>query len=331
MSAPILKVKNVTTSFNIPTSGFFTKDLTLHAVRDVSFELNEGETLGIVGESGCGKSTLGKTILQLLNDHYQGSITFEGKKLGDLSAKELFEMRREMQVIFQDPLASLDPRMTVGQIIAEPLRSFAPDLNKAQRQEKVLKVMDEVGLLSEMLNRYPHEFSGGQAQRIGIARALISEPRLIICDEPVSALDVSIQAQIINLLMRLQKDRNLTLLFISHDLSVIHHISTKIMVLYLGRIVEIADKHDLYNHPKHPYTQALLSAAPIPDPKVAKVRQHIKLTGELPSPINPPAGCAFRTRCLYAQDACADTTPPLEEGPVKDHQIACLRWKELKA
>ncbi len=219
--------------------------------------------------------------------------------------------------------------MTVGQIISEPLRSFAPDLNKKQRQEKVLKVMEEVGLLPEMLNRYPHEFSGGQAQRIGIARALISEPRLIICDEPVSALDVSIQAQIINLLMRLQKDRNLTLLFISHDLSVIHHISTKIMVLYLGRIVEMAGRDELYHNPKHPYTQALLSAAPIPDPEVAKTRQHIKLTGELPSPINPPTGCSFRTRCLYAQDACGEISPPLEDGPKEGHQLACLRWKEL--
>ncbi len=328
MNDILLKVNNLTTTFHVPSGGFWNKLVPLRAVRDISLTLQPGETLGVVGESGCGKSTLGRSILQLIEE-YEGEVIFEGRNLSQLSAQELQAVRKDMQVIFQDPLASLNPRMTVGQIISEPLKSFMPHLNKQQREEKVLALMDEVGLLPEMLNRYPHEFSGGQAQRIGIARALISEPRLIICDEPVSALDVSIQAQIINLLIELKRKHSLALLFISHDLSIIHHISTHIAVLYLGKMIEYGDREKLYANPKHPYTQALLSAAPIPDPKQAKNKKRIKLKGELPSPLNPPSGCAFRTRCPYATALCSQKEPPLEEVE-NNHFIACHHWKDLK-
>lgn len=323
----LLKVNNLTTTFHVPGGGFWNKLVPLHAVRDVSLTLNPGETLGIVGESGCGKSTLGRSILQLIEE-YEGDVIFEGKNLHGLKAGELRQMRKDMQIIFQDPLASLNPRMTVGQIIAEPLKSFMPHLNKNQREEKVLMLMDEVGLLPEMLNRYPHEFSGGQAQRIGIARALITEPKLIICDEPVSALDVSIQAQIINLLIDLKKKHSLALLFISHDLSVVHHISTHIAVLYLGKMIEYGTREELYENPRHPYTKALLSAAPIPDPKLAKQKKRIKLEGELPSPISPPSGCAFRTRCPYATDLCSQKEPRLD-SIIGSHVVACHHWQEL--
>ncbi len=324
----LLKVNNLTTTFHVPDGGFWNKTVPLHAVRDVSLRLQPGETLGIVGESGCGKSTLGRTILQLVED-YEGEVIFEGRHLNQLSHGELRALRKDMQVIFQDPLASLNPRMTVGQIIAEPLKSFMPELSKQQREEKVLTLMDEVGLLPEMLNRYPHEFSGGQAQRIGIARALISDPRLIICDEPVSALDVSIQAQIINLLIELKKKHALALLFISHDLSVVHHISTHIAVLYLGKMIEYGTREELYTSPKHPYTKALLSAAPVPDPKQAKHKKRIKLQGELPSPLNPPSGCAFRTRCPYATDLCSQKEPILD-NIAGSHLVSCHHWQELE-
>ncbi|MFV0431921.1 MAG: ABC transporter ATP-binding protein [Alphaproteobacteria bacterium] len=328
MSDSLLKVENVSVEFKVPIGGgIFQKMGKLRAVRDVSFDLKAGETLGIVGESGCGKSTLGRAVLQLLHG-YKGTVTFEGRNLKELSKPELRDMRKDMQIIFQDPLASLNPRMTIGQTIAEPLKSFAPHLSKAERTERVLELMSEVGLLPEMLNRYPHEFSGGQAQRIGIARALISEPKLIICDEPVSALDVSIQAQIINLLQDLQKKRNLALIFISHDLSVVYHISTNIAVLYLGKVIEYADKEELYNNSKHPYSRSLLSAVPVPDPELAKKRRRIKLEGELPSPINPPSGCAFRTRCAYATDLCTKEAPLLDEAS-PHHQVACFHWNEL--
>ena len=237
-------------------------------------------------------------------------------------------MRQDLQIIFQDPLASLNPRMTVGEIIGKPLRSFMPDLSKAGRKERVVKTMQEVGLLPEMINRYPHEFSGGQAQRIGIARALITEPKLVVCDEPVSALDVSIQAQILNLLADLKAEFQLTMIFISHDLSVVRHVSDRILVLYLGQVVEIAPRDDLYHDPKHPYTRALLTALPIADPKKARERSIEGLVGEVPSPINPPSGCPFRTRFPYAIDACALARPPFED--VADgRQVACIRWREI--
>lgn len=330
MSDILLHVEDLTVEFKVPVGGgLLGKTGILKAVSNVSFSLNAGETLGIVGESGCGKSTLGRAVLQLLHD-YKGAVVFEGRNMKALSNKALQKARKDMQVIFQDPLASLDPRMTVGQIISEPLKSFAPELTKKQRTLRVLELMAEVGLLPEMLNRYPHEFSGGQAQRIGIARALISEPKLIICDEPVSALDVSIQAQIINLLQNLQQKHNLALMFISHDLSVVYHISTNIAVLYLGKVIEYAPKEKLYHHSLHPYAQSLLSAAPIPDPEIARTRKRIKLEGELPSPINPPSGCYFRTRCAYATDLCAQKTPLLEIAE-ENHQVACHHWRSLSA
>jgi oligopeptide transport system ATP-binding protein len=236
--------------------------------------------------------------------------------------------RRELQIIFQDPQASLNPRMTVGEIVADPLKTLVPELNAAQRRERVMKMMEAVGLQPEMINRYPHEFSGGQAQRIGIARALISEPKLIVCDEPVSALDVSIQAQILNLLSELKDQFGLTLIFISHNLSVVRHVSDRILVLYLGRMVELASGDDLYDDPKHPYTKALLTAVPIADPKRARQRNIDALTGEIPSPINPPSGCTFRTRCRYAIGICAERRPPLESAG-GDRLVACHRWQEI--
>jgi oligopeptide transport system ATP-binding protein len=236
--------------------------------------------------------------------------------------------RRDLQIIFQDPLASLNPRMTVGEIIADPLKTLMPEIDAKGRRDRVIRTMEAVGLLPEMINRYPHEFSGGQAQRIGIARALISEPKLIVCDEPVSALDVSIQAQILNLLSDLKERLGLTLIFISHNLSVVRHVSDRILVLYLGRVVELADGDDLYDDPKHPYTRALLTAVPIPDPKRARQRTIEGLVGEIPSPINQPSGCTFRTRCRFAEARCAEKVPPLETLP-NGRRVACIRWQEI--
>lgn len=323
---PILDVQNVGKIFDIST-GFLRKPLTLKALADISFSVKTGETLGIVGESGCGKSTLGRCILQLLTPD-EGKVLWLGQDLTKLDPDAMRKHRRDLQIIFQDPLASLNPRMTVGGIIEDPLRTLMPELSQKQRRAKVIQMMEAVGLLPEMINRYPHEFSGGQAQRIGIARALITEPRLIVCDEPVSALDVSIQAQILNLLSELRERFNLTLIFISHDLSVVRHVSDRILVLYLGRMIEYAPREELYNDPKHPYTKALLTAVPIPDPKLARNRKIAALVGEIPSPINPPSGCAFRTRCPYAVDICAEKRPDIE--PVSsERNVACHRWKEI--
>ncbi|MGI2031499.1 ABC transporter ATP-binding protein [Rhizobium panacihumi] len=307
----LLKVENLTTQFEIQAKSFFKKPTMLTAVNDVSFELKEGRTLGIVGESGCGKSTLGRSILQLIRAQ-KGRVVWQGKNLLDLSEEQIRMARRDMQIIFQDPIASLDPRMTVGDIIAEPLTVFEPKLNRAQRTERVREIMNAVGLVPEMINRYPHEFSGGQAQRIGIARAVITRPKLIVCDEPVSALDVSIQGQVITLLRKLRKEFGLTLIFISHDLSVVRLISDDVLVLYLGRIVEAGDCATVFNHPAHPYTQALFSAAPIPDPKLARQRSRIRLQGDPPSPMNPPPGCPFQPRCWKATDICRTAMPPTE-------------------
>ena len=322
----LLRVENLHKDFDIGGS-LFRKPLKLRALQDITFSVKRGETLGIVGESGCGKSTLGRCILQLLSPE-QGRVLWLGEDIAALPAEEMRKRRRDLQIIFQDPLASLNPRMTVGEIIADPLRSLMPDLSSTERQARVLRTMEAVGLLPEMINRYPHEFSGGQAQRIGIARALITEPKLIVCDEPVSALDVSIQAQILNLLADLKEKFGLTLIFISHNLSVVRHVSDRILVLYLGRIVELADGDDLYERPRHPYTKALLTAVPIPDPRLARQRSIDGLVGEVPSPINPPSGCAFRTRCRQAIALCAEKRPPLEtiEG---ERLVACHRWQEL--
>ncbi len=325
-SPDLLRVEGLKKTFSI-SAGLFARPLTLTALQDISFTVKAGETLGIVGESGCGKSTLGRCILQLLSPE-EGRVLWLGQDIASLSNEQMRLKRRDLQIIFQDPLASLNPRMTVGDIIADPLRALMPELNAEQRRGKVLRTMEAVGLLPEMINRYPHEFSGGQAQRIGIARALVTEPKLIVCDEPVSALDVSIQAQILNLLSDLKDEFGLTLIFISHNLSVVRHVSDRIMVLYLGRIVELADGDAIYNDPKHPYTRALLTAVPIPDPRKARQRSIDGLLGEIPSPIKPPSGCTFRTRCKFAENQCAESRPPLEVLE-SGRTVACHRWKEL--
>ena len=319
----MMQVENLKVHFDVSSEGDmpWTKRKRLQAVNGVSFELKSGETLGIVGESGCGKSTLARAIISMVPAE-TGRVLWFGKDLLALQKTEMRKHRKEIQMIFQDPLASLNPRMTIGEIIAEPLKTHYPKTSKADIKAKVEDVMNKVGLLENLINRYPHEFSGGQCQRIGIARALILKPKLIICDEPVSALDVSIQAQVINLLMDLQKEMGLTLIFIAHDLSIVKHISTKIMVLYMGNMVELAKSEDIYNHPRHPYTQALISAVPIPDPKIEKNKDLILIEGDLPSPINPPSGCIFRTRCKKAQDICSQEKPELKEA-ASSHKVAC--------
>ena len=319
----IMQVENLKVHFDVSSEGDmpWTKRKKLQAVNGVSFELKSGETLGIVGESGCGKSTLARAIISMVPTE-TGRVLWFGKDLLALQKTEMRKHRKQIQMIFQDPLASLNPRMTIGEIIAEPLKTHYPKTSKADIKLRVEDVMNKVGLLENLINRYPHEFSGGQCQRIGIARALILKPKLIICDEPVSALDVSIQAQVINLLMDLQKEMDLTLIFIAHDLSIVKHISTKIMVLYMGNMVELAKSEDIYNHPRHPYTQALISAVPIPDPKIEKNKDLILIEGDLPSPINPPSGCVFRTRCKKAQDICSQEKPELKEA-ASSHEVAC--------
>ncbi len=295
---------------------------TVHAVDGVSFEIREGETLGLVGESGCGKSTLARLVTQLI-PATSGKIFFGDVELTKLRGEKLRQYRRQLQMIFQDPFASLDPRMTIGDIIAEPLDNFRV-MRGRKRNERVQELLKIVGLNPNFNNRYPHEFSGGQRQRIGIARALALNPKLVVADEALSALDVSIQAQIVNLLEDLQREFKLTYLFIAHDLSVVRHISDRVMVMYLGKIVEIADSVETYASPKHPYTKALLSAIPVPDPKVQRGRRLVELTGEIPSPIHPPLGCRFHTRCPIARlpTPCAEVEPPLE-AKSRDHLAAC--------
>lgn len=322
----LLNVSGLKKTFSI-SGGIFGKNLTLTALEDISFSVRKGETIGIVGESGCGKSTLGRSILQLLKPD-EGKVVWLGQDLTTLANEEMRRRRRELQIIFQDPLASLNPRMTVGEIISDPLRTLMPELDAKARRAKVLKMMEAVGLLPEMVSRFPHEFSGGQAQRIGIARALITDPKLIVCDEPVSALDVSIQAQILNLLSELKDEFGLTLVFISHDLSVVRHVSDRVMVLYLGRMVELASADALYEMPRHPYTRALLAAVPVPDPIEARKKTLDGLQGEIPSPVNPPSGCTFRTRCQHANDICAAQRPPLE-ATGDGGMIACHHWKSI--
>jgi oligopeptide transport system ATP-binding protein len=321
MAETLLSVRDLKVHFPIGKGLLSGAKGAVKAVDGVSFDLKSGETLGIVGESGCGKSTLGRAILRLTKPT-AGTVVWLGQDFFGLDKTTLRKARRELQIIFQDPLASLDPRMTVGAIIARPLKTFHPELKKAEMDARVREAMAQVGLASEMMRRYPHEFSGGQCQRIGIARAMILRPKLIVCDEPVSALDVSIQAQIINLLRKLQAELGLSLLFISHNLSVVRHISHRVMVLYLGKIMEIAERDAFYANPMHPYSKALISAIPLPDPKAERARERVMLHGDLPSPLNPPTGCRFCTRCPMATDLCHGTEPPL--APRADGRlVAC--------
>jgi oligopeptide transport system ATP-binding protein len=320
----LLEVKDLKMHFPV-TSGLIFQRAVAHikAVDGISFTVNEGETLGLVGESGCGKTTTGRCILQLY-EPTEGEIVFQGQELTELNTRSMRAMRRQMQVIFQDPFSSLNPRMTAGNIIGEPLIVHGLVNNKVEYKERVSELLSNVGLNPYMADRFPHEFSGGQRQRIGVARALSVDPKFIVCDEPVSALDVSIQAQIINLLEDLQDQFNLTYLFIAHDLSVVRHISDRVAVMYLGKMVEIADRNDIYVSPLHPYTQALLSAVPIPDPVIDAQRERILLTGEVPSPLNPPSGCVFHPRCPMATDECSQVTPELREVET-GHWAACIK------
>jgi len=321
--APLVEVRGLRTWFPV-RSGVVNRVVGhVRAVDGVDLVIHEGETLGLVGESGCGKSTLGRSILRLV-EPTAGEVYFEGKDVLRLSRGAMRRMRRKMAMIFQDPFASLDPRQTVGDILGEALdiHHLAPDARR--RKERVKELLDLVGLSTDFSNRYPHEFSGGQRQRIGIARALAVDPSFIVCDEPISALDVSIQAQIINLLEQLQEKFRLTYLFIAHDLSVVKHISDRIAVMYVGKIVEISPAGDLYRRPKHPYTASLLSAIPIPDPRLERQRERIILKGDVASPVDPPSGCRFRTRCFKAQPRCAESEPPLDTVNLGDHQAACF-------
>jgi oligopeptide transport system ATP-binding protein len=308
--APLLSVRGLKVHFKVRGEGLFPEKRTLKAVNGVSFDLYPGETLGIVGESGCGKSTLARALLNLI-PATAGQVVWMGRDMAGAGAEGWQQVRKSVQMVFQDPLASLNPRMNIAQIVGEPLRTHHPELGSDEILARVRALLLRVGMSESHLYRYPHEFSGGQCQRIGIARALILEPKLIICDEPVSALDVSIQAQIINLLKDLQRERQLALVFIAHDLAVVKHVSQRILVMYLGRVMELANKHALYATPKHPYTRALLSAVPLADPKLERGKVIQLLTGDLPSPIDPPSGCVFRTRCPQAFEKCPLEVPPL--------------------
>ena len=319
----LVEVKNLKEYFNISTGVFSSKPL--KAVDDVSFAIRKGETLGLVGESGCGKTTVGRTLLHLYKPT-AGEIWFKGKQI--VTKKDIVEYRKKTAMVFQDPYSSLNPRMTVSDIIGEPLDIHKMYADKKERMDKIYAMMAKVGLNSEHASRYAHEFSGGQRQRIGIARSLVTNPEFVVCDEPVSALDVSIQAQVINMFDDLQKEMNLTYLFIAHDLLVVRHISDRIAVMYLGKLVELADAKEIYDHPLHPYSKSLMSAVPVPDPQIARANQRVVLSGDIPSPLNAPSGCPFRTRCPYACDACAETMPELKElSP--GHFVACHRAEEI--
>ena len=315
----LVEVKHIVKEFPVVSSVFGKSGDVVHALSDVSIHINEGETFGLVGESGCGKSTLGKVLLNLIPPT-SGEVLFEGVDITKLSERELFTYRRQMQIIFQDPYSSLNPRMSVQQIIAEALETHRIYKTKNETTERVKELLRKTGIRPEFMNRYPHQFSGGQRQRVGIARALALEPRLIVCDEPVSALDVSIQSQILNLLRDLQSEMNLTYLFISHDLSIVHYLSDRVCVMFLGKICEYGATKDIYDNPAHPYTRFLLEAVPKPDPDLKKEKKQI-LSGEIPSPVNPPSGCRFHTRCPLKKDICTQETPELRE--VNNRLTAC--------
>ena len=321
-----LAISRLSVQFSMP-QGWFARPATLRAVDDVSFELRAGEALGVVGESGSGKSTLARAVLLLLRPT-AGQVVWMGRSLSGLSARELKPLRRELQIVFQDPLASLDPRMTIGEIVEEPLRVHRPDLSADDRTRSVAEMLSRVGISPGLVNRYPHEFSGGQCQRIGIARAMILRPRLLICDEPVSALDVSIQEQIVTLLVDLKREYGMSILFVSHNLAVVRRLCDRVLVLYLGRMMELASSVELYSRARHPYTQNLLEAVPVPDPEIQPSRLTRVLGGEAPSPLDPPSGCVYRTRCPHVADVCHAGVPPLDDAG-DGHQVACHRWREL--
>jgi oligopeptide transport system ATP-binding protein len=321
-SKVLVKVDHLTKHFPITRGIIVQRQVgAVQAVDDVSFDIREGETLGLVGESGCGKSTTGRTIIQLYRPT-SGKVYYRDQDLTELKGEDLRQLRRSMQIIFQDPYASLNPRMTVGDIVGEPLEVHGLEKNRKKRRERVQELLRLVGLNPYFINRYPHEFSGGQRQRIGVARALALVPEFIVCDEPISALDVSIQAQVVNLLEELQEKLGLTYLFIAHDLSMVRHISTRTAVMYLGKVVELTDREELYDQPLHPYTQALLSAVPVPDPVAERKRQRIILKGDVPSPANPPSGCRFHPRCPLVQDICKEVEPEWREAAPR-HWVAC--------
>lgn len=322
-NTPLVEVKNLKEYFNINVGMFKSKPL--KAVDDVSFAIRKGETLGLVGESGCGKTTVGRTLLHLYKPT-GGEILYNGKPVK--TKEEIHQFRKKATMVFQDPYSSLNPRMTVSDIIGEPLDIHKMYASKAERHDRILELMEQVGLNSEHASRYAHEFSGGQRQRIGIARALALNPDFIVCDEPVSALDVSIQAQVINMFDELQEKMGLTYLFIAHDILVVRHISDRIAVMYLGKMVELADSGEIYEHPLHPYTKSLMSAVPQPDPKIARANKRIVLSGDIPSPLNAPSGCPFRTRCPYAAEKCAQEMPEFKEAS-PGHFVACHRVDEL--
>lgn len=313
---PLIEVENLSKHFSIG------KNKTLHAVDEISFTIYKGETLGLVGESGCGKSTVGRTLIQLYTPT-SGRVIFAGEELGEKKGKaDKRFIHKNMQMIYQDPYSSLNPRMTVLEIISEGLLIHHPNMSQKERRTRVFELLELVGLNQNHANRYPHEFSGGQRQRVGIARALAVDPKFIVADEPIAALDVSIQAQIVNLLKNLQEEKGLTYLFIAHDLSMVKHISDRIAVMYLGHIMELTESEELYDNPLHPYTQALLSAIPLPDPKLERQRERIILKGDVPNPLNPPSGCRFRTRCPKAMDICSIKTPNWVEAK-PNHFVAC--------
>lgn len=316
----LLQVKNLKKYFPVKKGLFSKTPSYVRAVDDVSFYISKGETLGLVGESGCGKTTCGRTILKLY-EPTSGQIIYNGKDITKLNKNDMIPYRKKMQIIFQDPYASLDPRMTVGDIVGEPI-DVHNSMGRKEKEEKIQYLLQKVGLNSEHANRYPHEFSGGQRQRIGIARALAVNPEFIVCDEPISALDVSIQAQIVNMLEDLQQEMGLTYLFIAHDLSMVKHISHRVGVMYLGKLVELAESNELYSNPQHPYTKALLSAIPLPDPDEIEKNKRIALQGEIPSPIDPPPGCRFRKRCKYAKPICAEAEPEFKNLG-NEHFVAC--------